>query len=172
VSDPLFDQTDHFVLQKRNGTASRVLGFIAVLAVVGAAAGYVFLNYDRPVGAAPATQSTAAPAAGPDAIPLQDVMSLQEQMAESLEATRRDVATQRADLKNLSDRVAALAAKIDGLQSSARPAAPSEPLRPAAIAAQKKPPTAPKPPKSPKPTGAISVGGAPLLPSSPQEDQK
>jgi uncharacterized coiled-coil protein SlyX len=169
VSDPPFDQADRVVLQKRNGTASRVLGFIAVLAVVGAAAGYVFLNYDRLVGAAPAMQSTAAPPVGnsPDTIPLQEIMSLQEQMAESLEATRRDVATQQADLKKLSDQVSALAAKIDGLQSSARPAAPPEPIRPAAIAAQKKP-TAPKPPK---PAGAISVGGAPLPPSSPQEDR-
>jgi uncharacterized coiled-coil protein SlyX len=169
VSEPRSDKVDHTILLKRDGMASRVLGFIAVLAVIGAAAVYVFLNYDRLVEAAPATQSTAAspPGSSPEAVPLQDIMALQEQMADSLEATRRDVATQQADLKKLSDQVSALVAKIDELQSSAQPAAPSDPVRPAAIAAQKKP-TAPKPPK---PTGAISVGGAPLPPSPPQEDR-
>jgi uncharacterized coiled-coil protein SlyX len=169
VSDPPFDQADRVVLQKRNGTASRVLGFIAVLAVVGAAAGYVFLNYDRLVGAAPAMQSTAAPPVGnsPDTIPLQEIMSLQEQMAESLEATRRDLVTQQSDLKKLSDQVSALAAKIDGLQNSARPPAPPDPVRPAAITAQRTA-TAQRPPK---PTGAISVGGVPL-PVVPQLEDR
>jgi len=107
------------------------------------------------------------PPPSPEAVPLQDILSLQEQMAESLEATRRDVATQQLDLKKLADQVSALVAKIDELQSSARLPAPSDPVRPAAIAPQKKPAM----PKPPKPAGAISIGGAPLPPSPPPEDR-
>jgi uncharacterized coiled-coil protein SlyX len=169
VSDPLFDEAVHAILRKRNGMIFRVLGFTTVLVVFAVAAAYIFLNYDRVAEIASAAPSATmpSPVGSPDTMPLQDIMSLQEQMAESMEATRRDLATQQSDLKKLSDQVSALAARIDGLQNSARPPAPPDPVRPAAIAAQRKPAV----PKPPKPTGAISVGGAPL-PAAPQPEER
>jgi uncharacterized coiled-coil protein SlyX len=169
VSDPLFEEAVHTILRKRNGMIFRVLGFTTVLAVVAVAAAYISLNYARVAETAPAAPPASMPSPGgsPDAVPLQDIMSLQEQMAESLEATRRDLVTQQSDLKKLSDQVSALAAKIDGLQNSARPPAPPDPVRPAAITAQRTA-TAQRPPK---PTGAISVGGVPL-PVVPQLEDR
>ena len=87
-----------------------------------------------------------------------------------MQSAAQDIAAQKTDLKNLSDQVAALAAKIDALQPAAAPTPLQTavqlgvPVQPAVIEPHKK--TAPI-----KPTGRISVGGAPL-PAAADQDGK
>ncbi len=96
-----------------------------------------------------------------------DIQSFKRQIAESLQFTTENIEAQKADLKKLSDQVAALSMKIDtmqgvfqssisakleirpGLQQSAVPVSPAPPAERRKLAA-------------PKMTGLISVGGAPL----------
>jgi hypothetical protein len=138
---------------------------IAALAVIAAASGYLFLNYDRLIEAASATHPAAASSEdkAEPTVSLKDFQSFEQQLKGTLESTRQDIAVQQSDMKSLLDRVAALSAKVDELKSMPRPAQPQvteRPVteRPVAPAARKKPPAR----KPPKPAGAISVGGAPL----------
>jgi cell division protein FtsB len=99
----------------------------------------------------------AAPAGTPDKpVALKDFQAFQQQIAATAQSTAQLVAAQQAEIKRLSDQVAALAAKIDTLQppaATAQAAAPVPP--PAAPAARKRPAAAKLPP-------GISTGGAPL----------
>jgi hypothetical protein len=146
-----------------------------VLAVIAAAA-YLWLNYDGLVHEVSfAEQRAAAPVvnSAEENVPLKDFQSFERQITETLQSAAQDIAAQKAELKNLSDQMSALAAKIDALQGGAPPtgsfSAPVEtrpgsqqaaPARPTVVGAQKKPP-------APKTTGRISVGGAPLPPAPP-----
>jgi uncharacterized coiled-coil protein SlyX len=156
--------TQHPVLQKRRIGVSRALVIVGGLALIAAAAGYLWLNYDRFIEAASARAEAAPEAANvEEMVTLKEFQSFQQLTAESLRSTNQDIAAQQADLRKLSDQVSALTARIDVLQSAAEPAPaqpatlaePVIPPRPAAIAPRKKP-------RIPKPAGPISVGGAPL----------
>jgi uncharacterized coiled-coil protein SlyX len=113
------------------------------------------------------TSSVAAPGTAPAGAPdktvgLKDFQAFQQQIAATVQSTAQLVAAQQAEIKRLSDQVAALTAKIDALQrpaASAQAAAPAPPPPPAA--ARKKPAAA-----APKQPPGISVGGAPLPPPS------
>lgn len=111
--------------------------------------------------------STAPVAARPAA--LNDVQVLQQQVAASVQSTERLLAAQQAqqaDIKRLSDQVAALSGKLDLLQrpiASAQAALPAAPApKPLAAAKPKKPAAA-----QVQSTGTISTGGAPLPPPVP-----
>jgi phage shock protein A len=170
------DDFDHQVRQalQRRRKSPRVLISVGVLAVIVAAAAYLWLNYD---GLVQHVSFAAPPAVTPvvnsseEPVTQKDFEAFRRQMAESLQSTIEDMDAQKAALKKLSDQVTALTAKIDALQTAV-PAtgplsAPAE-LRPGSqsaipdrapvIAARKKPP-------APKTTGPISVGGAPLPPA-------
>jgi hypothetical protein len=138
---------------------------IAALAVIAAASGYLFLNYDRLIEAASATRPAAVSSADnvEATVSLKEFQSFEQQLNGTLESTRQDIAAQQSDMKSLIDRVAALSAKIEELKNTPRPMPPQvteRPVaeRPVAPAARKRPPVR----KPPKPAGAISVGGAPL----------
>lgn len=138
-----------------------------VLALVGAAAALAWHSYgggpwSLPSIASLTAPSTAAPTAAPASEPpvsAADFRAFQQQIAGSLQSTAQLVAAEQAEIKRLSDQVAALSAKIETLQQ--QPAATAQAAVPAAA------PTAPRkrPAASPKQPPAISVGGAPL-PSS------
>jgi hypothetical protein len=174
------DDFDHQVRQalRRRRRAPRVLLSVSVLAVIAAAAAYLWLNYAGLVHEISfAEHRAAAPVvdSAEETVPLKDFQSFQRQITETLQSAAQDIAAQKADLKNLSDQMSALAAKIDALQGGAPPtgsfSAPVEarpgpqqaaPARPTVVGAQKKPP-------APKTTGPISVGGAPLPPAPPAD---
>ena len=156
--------TQHPVLlRKRRIEAPRALVIVGVLALIAAAAGYLWLNYDRFIEAATARAVPPEGANVEEMVTLKDFQSFQQQTAESTRSTNQDIAAEQADLRKLSDQVSALTARIDALQSAAesapaQPATLAEPVippRPAAIAPRKKP-------RIPKPAGPISVGGTPL----------
>ncbi|MES2196515.1 MAG: hypothetical protein V4517_19010 [Pseudomonadota bacterium] len=92
---------------------------------------------------------------------LSDLTGLQQQIAGSVQSTERLLAAQQAqqaEIKRLSDQVAALSGKLELLQ---RPMAAAQ----AAIPAPAPKPVAAAKPKKPAPilsTGSISTGGAPL----------
>jgi uncharacterized coiled-coil protein SlyX len=97
-----------------------------------------------------------APAETPDKpVALKDFQAFQQQIAATVQATAQLVAAQQAEIKRLSDQVAALAAKIDTLQPAAATAQAAAPVPPPAPAARKRPAAAKLPP-------GISTGGAPL----------
>jgi uncharacterized coiled-coil protein SlyX len=104
--------------------------------------------------------SSAAPAEAPDkTVGLKDFQAFQQQIAATVQSTAQLVAAQQAEIKRLSDQVAALTAKIDTLQPPAATAQAAPPVPPPAPppapAARKRPAAAKLPP-------GISTGGAPL----------
>ena len=75
--------------------------------------------------------------AAPDAISLiRDLQASQQQVVDQLKALQETVSSDRADVKRLSDAVAALSAKLEALQQSfasapqQTPAAPAPPPQP------------------------------------------
>ncbi len=131
------------------------------LAMLGSASAVLWNAWGSGLPAFPSfTSSSAAPAEVPDkTVALKDFQAFQAQMAATLQSTGQLVAAQQAEIKRLSDQVAALAAKIDTLQrpaASAQAAVPAAPPPAPAPAAPRKRPAAAKPPPG------ISTGGAPL----------
>jgi hypothetical protein len=151
--------------RRRRGSFGLAIGLI-VFAVVASASACLWLNYgDRIRSAVFAPPAAPAIADGEESVDRADFETFKRQAADSLQSAIEDLDDQKADMKRLTDQVAALAAKVDALQgvtssmpaqTSVVPAAISVvPPRPAALAARKKP-------SAPKPEGRISVGGAPL----------
>jgi uncharacterized coiled-coil protein SlyX len=136
----------------------------AGLALFGAGSAVLWHTWGGGLPALPSFTSSAAsgsaPAETPDkTVGLKDFQAFQQQIAATAQSTAALVAAQQAEIKRLSDQVAALGAKIDTLQrpaASAQAAAPVPPPAPPPAAARKRAAA----PKQPPP--AISVGGAPL----------
>jgi uncharacterized coiled-coil protein SlyX len=139
----------------------------AGLALFGSASALLWHAWDGGFPALPSFTSATAPGAASTEAPdktvgLKDFQAFQQQIAATVQSTAQLVAAQQAEIKRLSDQVAALAAKIDTLQrpaASAQAAAPVPPPPAPAPAAARKRPAAPKQPPG------ISVGGAPLPPT-------
>lgn len=158
-------------LRKRRRSSSRVAVAIAVavFAVIAGASAYLWFDYRDQVrsmvfGAPPA----AAPlvASGEESISRADFETLKRQTADSLQSAIEDLDAQKANLKNLSDQVSALVARVDALPTAAPATAPVQtgaipapPVVRPPLAQRRKPP-------APKTSGPISIGGAPLPPAS------
>jgi uncharacterized coiled-coil protein SlyX len=132
----------------------------AGLALFGSASALLWHAWGGGLAALPSFTSNAAPTGIVDkTVGLKDFQAFQQQVATTVQSTAQLVAAQQAEIKRLSDQVAALGAKIDTLQrpaASAQAAAPAPPpAPPPAPAARKKPAAAKLPP-------GISTGGAPL----------
>lgn len=145
----------------------RVLISIVGLAIIAAAAGYLWFNHgDLAQRFSSAASPAEAPmvASGEQPVSQKDFEAFMQQTAESLQSMTEGMDSQKADLKRLSDQVSALTAKIETLQSAPplTGAVPVDPGPPPVVAARKKPPAA-------KTTGPISVGGAPLPPARPPD---
>jgi FtsZ-interacting cell division protein ZipA len=145
--------------------AGAVLIVIAALAVIATVSACLWLNYGDLVRSALfAAPPVAAPviASGEEPVTQKDFASSKRLTAESLQSAIEELDAQKADLKRLSDQVAALTARIDTLQSAAAPTPqPAVPARPVPTAPRQKP-------SARKPVGSISVGGAPL-PAVPEQ---
>jgi uncharacterized coiled-coil protein SlyX len=164
----LFDNTREEALDQQSAPTRRRWVPIAAavgLALFGSASAVLWNAWGGGLPALPSfTTSSAAPGSAPADTPdktvgLKDFQAFQQQIAGTTQSTAQLVAAQQAEIKRLSDQVAALAAKIDTPQrpaASAPAAAPvPPPPAPPAPAARKKPAAAKLPP-------GISTGGAPL----------
>jgi hypothetical protein len=170
------DELDHQVrlaLQRRRRSPVVPIA-VVMFAVIASGAAYLWLSYDDQVR----SEVLAAPPGGPviasgeESVSRADFDTFKRQAAESLQSTIEGPDAQKADLKRLSDQVAALSANVDALQSATSsmpaqapivPAATSiVPSRPAVMAQHKRP-------SVPKPSGPISIGGAPLPPAPPSD---
>ncbi|WP_375411220.1 hypothetical protein [uncultured Bradyrhizobium sp.] len=142
---------------------------VAALALFGIASAFAWRAYGGVAfpsmpsfsfGTGPQTAPVAAAADKP--VALKDLQAMQQQLAGPLQSNAQLLAAQQAEIKRLSDQVAALAAKVDTLE---RPPAPAQAALPAS-APPAPTPVSPAPrrkPAAPKqPPPAISVGGAPL----------
>jgi uncharacterized coiled-coil protein SlyX len=140
---------------------SRVLFWIIVIIVLaGTGVGSAFLWQAYGNGLSVFRTGTATPEPTPPDKPvgLADFQAFQQQIVGSMQSTEQVLAAQEAEIKRLSDEVAALSAKLDLVQ---HPVAPAEALAPGPASKPVAPPPRKKP-AAPKPAGAISTGGAPL----------
>jgi hypothetical protein len=163
------------------------IGIIAVLLILGAGGGYLWLNYhDQLTDMAQAvTGSTGSREGAPvlasateGGVTATDFTAFQQQTGSAMQAATDLLTAQQTELKRLSDQiqglttqVVGLTAKIDTLQGRGVLAPPAPVVAapaPVAAAAQAAPvaarpaPTAPRKRPADRPAGAISVGGAPL----------
>ena len=166
VSTQVADQIDVGPPPVRLSGGRSYKGLVVVIALmVLAAAAFVWLSYGERLaelsGAAPER-----PVSVGDSVATAEFTAFQAQTSASLQSATQLLASQQTELKRLSDQLAALTARIDGLQGTIAAAAPpvAATSAPAAAAPAAPRPTAPrKRPASPAaPAGAISVGGAPL----------
>ena len=159
------------LLQKSRGIGW--LGLLAGLIIIAGLSGLLWTNYDHLIAASSSTfvPSTKVPETATAEVEpsptLADFQALQQQTTQTWQSTNQLVEAQSAELKRLTDQVAALTARIEQQQQSvATPPSPrAEQPRPAAVAASPRlVPTAPRkqPAAAKRPAGTISVGGAPL----------
>jgi uncharacterized coiled-coil protein SlyX len=169
----LFDSSgDDVAYETRPAPARRrwVPFAVAILILLGLGGALAWYMWGNGLPGLPSVASLTVPASAPAEAPdttagLKELQALQQQVAATTQSNAQALAAQQAEIKRLSDQVAALASKIEALQTpaaaaqAATPAAPS-PAPPAPTAARKRPAAAAK-----QPSG-ISVGGAPLPPTA------
>ena len=124
---------------------------VVVLAMIGSASAFAW----RAGSAFPAFALGSPAASKPNFVELDEFHAFQQQVVGQMQSSAQALVAQQAEVKRLSDQVAAVSAKMDALQSSiasARAAVPaSVPIRP-------------KKPAKPQTVPRISTGGAPLPP--------
>lgn len=161
-----------------------VVGFLALLLLLGAAGGLLWLNLDTvtdalhgvasPASSSASTSDVLASATEPT-VSATDFAAFQQQTGDSIQGATNLLNSQQAELKRLSDQiqgltmlVSSLTTKIDQIQGRvpapvAAAGSPAAPVAAAPVAAAPRPaPTAPRKRAPDRPAGAISVGGAPL----------
>jgi uncharacterized protein involved in exopolysaccharide biosynthesis len=131
-----------------------------VLACIGVGLAFFWRAYGGSVVALPSIASVSGPAAAPPGgvagaaeKGLSDMQAVQQQLAGQMQAATQLLASQQAEIKRLSDQVAALTGKIDALQQPVappvskqvapvkkKPAAPAVAANPAGAAAPPPPP--------------------------------
>jgi hypothetical protein len=149
--------------QKASSRTLAVVVPLVALAAVSAACAYASSKFHY---FAEQSLNQTASAAIPDpgvTLPLKDILSSQEKSAVALESMAQSFSTQQADLKLISDKLSALAARMDDLKNAAAPLTTSSIPLPTARArvirmARR------KSSQLPEPVGPVSVGGAPLNP--------
>jgi uncharacterized coiled-coil protein SlyX len=159
-----FDQDERLevVTRRRPGRAWVVVFFLWFLVAAGAAAGYLWLDYDGLISALPTQRTDAPPAIAPEvSASLRDLRSSQQQTAREIETIQQTLATQQADLNRISEQLSALASRLDAVQSAPPLRSTLTPPQPGArtqaVESQGK-----KPARTSKPAGPLSIGGAPL----------
>ncbi|MDF0585100.1 hypothetical protein [Bradyrhizobium yuanmingense] len=154
------------VLHKNSWRLSWILALVVISFGLCAAAAYVWINIDTILARSSAREPALIGLSPEDTEALSEVRSGQQKAVDEIAVLNGNIGAQQAELKRMADRIEALTAKIESLQSSlvaasaaaSAPPVPSQPvahpyLRPARRAVQ--------PSKS---EGPISVGGAPLMP--------
>jgi hypothetical protein len=101
-----------------------------------------------------------------------DIQQSQQQSAAVLATLTQDSANQQADLRRISRQLSTLAARVEALNGTMGPlttsSIPNSNPRARIIRTARRapPPALPASPSLPKPVGPVSVGGAPLAPTS------
>ena len=126
---------------------------VAALAITGMASAFAWRAYGGSPYPSFAFGSSAV--SEPKTVGLDEFSAFQQQVVGQMQSNAQLLATQQAEVKRLSDQMAALSAKIDAIQTSIASAR-------AAIPAAA--PLQPKKPDKPKPSARISTGGTPLPP--------
>jgi hypothetical protein len=131
------------------------------LAFIASACAYAWFNYGDQVrtavfGAPPTTAPETA--GGGEPVSRADFDAFKRQTADSLRSTLEGIDVQKADMKRLSDQLAALSAKLNAQQG----ATSSIPVQTPVVAATTPAIVQRKKSSAPKPSGPISIGGAPL----------
>jgi uncharacterized coiled-coil protein SlyX len=147
-----FDQEPPEEPEDERRIAPLVVGAF-VLAIIGSASAFAWRTYGGTPYPSFSLGSSSASSA-PKTVGLDEFQAFQQQIAGQTQSNAQALAAQQAELKRLSDQMAAVSGKIDAIQSSiasARAALPAAPPKPTKAAAAK--------PKTP-----ISTGGTPLPP--------
>jgi uncharacterized coiled-coil protein SlyX len=122
-----------------------------VLAMIGSASAFAWRAYGGSAYSVSTLGGSAIPE--PKLVSIDEFNAFQQQVVGQMQSNAKALAAQQAEVKRLSDQVAAVSAKIDALQSSI---ASARAAIPAAM------PIPPKKPSKPKPAPRISTGGDPL----------
>ena len=139
-----------------------LIAIVAGLTLVGAASAWSWYAWDNGLPVLPSfissmTAPGAAPAEPPDKTVGQKEFQLFRQQVSAVQQSLSELAVaQQAQIKSLSEQLAALTAKVDALQRPVAPAPAAAPVPPPP------PPAAQKRPAAAKPPPGISTGGAPL----------
>ncbi|MCP1907981.1 hypothetical protein E3H11_17055 [Bradyrhizobium brasilense] len=136
---------------------------IVVVALVGAGSVYAWPEVAALVAAISHESSGGATTSDKEALPT--LLAAQQKLEEDLAALDRSVADGQAQLKAITDQLAALTSKVEELQHLPPPAAPPPPVTaevPRAPIAPTTPQPRKPPPRAARPSGPVSIGGAPL----------
>jgi uncharacterized coiled-coil protein SlyX len=141
------DETDFEIPSGPRRTIFRTIFLVVVVAAMGTASAFAWRAYGAYPSVAFLGSSPAAPAE-PKMVGIDEFHAFQQQTVERLQSNAQELGALQAEVKRLSEQLAAVSAQVDAVRSaiSSAPAAP---------------PTPPKKPK-PKPLAGISTGGAPL----------
>jgi uncharacterized coiled-coil protein SlyX len=132
-----------------------------LLACVGVGLAFLWRAYGGSVSALPLIAAVNGPAAAPSGAAVKgvgasDLQALQQQLAGQMQAVTQLLASQQAEIKRLSDQLAALTGKVDALQQPVAPAPVAKqaaPVRkkPASAQVPANPASAAAPPPPPPP---------------------
>jgi uncharacterized coiled-coil protein SlyX len=159
IDDDRYDDSYDEPVEKPKRASLVSTAIVAVLLVcVGAGLAFFWRAYGGSVSALPSIAAVNGPAAAPPgaaakAVGPADLQALQQQLAGQIQAVTQLLASQQAEVKRLSDQLAALTGKVDTLQQPAAPAPAAKqaaPVRkkpaPAPVAANPAGAAAPPPP--------------------------
>jgi hypothetical protein len=129
---------------------------VAMLAVTGSASAFLWRAYGTTGFSLPSFGSSPPADAGDKVVMLKDLQAVQQPIVAQTQAGTQLLAAQQAEIKRLSDQMAALNAKLDALQqwiASVQPPAAAPVPKPVVPPPVRKKPAAPKPAEA-SPTGA------------------
>jgi uncharacterized coiled-coil protein SlyX len=131
VSYRTYDDGDYEPPQEPKRRRLFSIAIVVTLAIVGVASAFLWRAYGNDLAALPffasvnglLDASVAQPtSAAEKGVGLQALQAFQQQLAGQMQGATQLLASQQAEIKNLSDQVAVLSEKIDALQRLATPA--------------------------------------------------
>jgi uncharacterized coiled-coil protein SlyX len=170
VNEEWLDEDQPSALPRRPRRWPLILFLLLALVLAGAGATYVWANKDGLLQLAGHEASESAQTSPGDKAMLTDLLATQQKTGDDLDALNKAVTDQQEQLKAMTDQIAALAAKVDALQTAAAPPPPPPaPVVQPNARAHVVPKAAKKPPvRAAQSAGPISVGGAPLSTAPPE----
>ncbi|WP_167406924.1 hypothetical protein [Bradyrhizobium forestalis] len=159
------------VLQRPSKGFRWIFALLAVLLVLCAGGVYFWANIET-FAEAPSAHQVVPPTLGlspEDRDVLLGIQSGQQKTADEIAELIRNVGAQQAEVKRISDQIAALTQRIEQLQNPALVASPAPAASSPSVRTTSKP--AKRDVRPLKPQGPISVGGAPLT-AEPSTEQR
>ncbi|WP_164935094.1 hypothetical protein [Bradyrhizobium zhanjiangense] len=159
------------VLQRPSKGFRWIFALLAVLLILCAGGAYFLRNIET-FAEAPPAQEVVPPTLGlspEDRDVLLGIQTGQQRTADEIAELNRNVDAQQAELKRISDQIAALTQRIEELQNPAPVASPAPAASSPPVRTTSKP--AKRDVRPSKPQGPVSVGGAPLT-AEPSTEQR